>query len=109
MKRRESTEKTPRPAIGMRSVATPAQTDDAANSHRPEIRSAKLSRADPIAPATKPSCTDIVSQAWLEALNPQAAVSAGTTAEAENQTDIPKSSVKERRACLLYTSDAADE
>lgn len=40
----------------------------------------------------------MVNQACADALNPQAALSAGTMAEAENQTDMPMSSVKERRA-----------
>jgi len=39
----------------------------------------------------------MVSQDWPEAVKPQAAVRAGTTADAENQTDIPRSSDRARR------------
>jgi len=65
------------------------------------MRSARLSRADPSAPMTNPSCTDMVSQACPEVESPHSLVSAGTTAEAENQTDIARSSANASRAIDL--------
>ena len=56
------------------------------------MRSARLSTADPSAPMTKPTCTAMVSQACSELESPHSLVSAGTMADAENQTDIPRSS-----------------
>src|SRR4030042_6498241 len=80
----------PASTTGNRQVAPPASRDDTAKSQRPGTRSARLSRAEASAPTTNPSCTDMVNQALPEAVNPQAVVSAGTIAEAENQTDIPR-------------------
>jgi hypothetical protein len=61
------------------------------------MRSARFRTADPKAPATKPNCTAMVSHDWPEADSPHSLVNAGTTAEAENQTDIPRSSASESR------------
>jgi hypothetical protein len=54
-------------------------------------RSARFDAVDVIAPATNPSCTDAVSHTEAVALMCHASRSAGTTAEAENQTARPSS------------------
>ena len=56
-----------------------------ATSQRGGIRSARLSTALVRAPATKPSCTLMVSQAPAPPLRAHSASSCGSTAEAENQ------------------------
>ncbi len=53
------------------------------------IRSARFNTVEVTAPATKPSCTDAVSQTDAAALICHDSRSAGTTAEAENHTARP--------------------
>ena len=60
--------------------------------------SARLSAAEISAPATKPSCTEIVSHAPAEGVTPQAARNCGRTAEAENHGVISRNAAIARRA-----------
>src|SRR5262245_45322433 len=62
------------------------------------MRSERFATALNSAPATKPSCTAIVSQLTWLGLRPQALCRASVTAEAENQSDIAKSSTTASKA-----------
>ncbi len=66
-----------------------------------------LRTADPKAPMTNPSWTDIVSQACPDGPRFQVAPRAGTTAEAENQTDMPRNSARARQARARRLSPGA--
>src|SRR6266851_600557 len=65
-------------------VARPARQAHAATSRRADQRSERVSSADTIAPATKPSCTEIVSHAAPAVSSLHTLESAGVTADAEN-------------------------
>src|SRR6267142_1883335 len=56
------------------------------------MMSGRLSRALKRVPATKPSCTESVSQLAAPALRFHSLVNAGTTAEPLNQSDMPSNS-----------------
>src|SRR6476660_4785042 len=58
------------------------------NSRRGSTRSASPSNALATHPTTKPSCTALVSAACTNGVSRNCAVSAGRTADAENQSDI---------------------
>src|SRR5204863_8725245 len=73
-------------------VASPARHAQAATSRRADQRSESVSSADTSAPATKPSCTEIVSQAPPAVSSRHTRESAGATAEAENHGAIPHNS-----------------
>src|SRR5512141_391667 len=82
-------------------------SDETAKSPRAGIRSARFRTAEARVPATKPSWTDIVSQACPDAVRRQTELRAGTTADAENQTDMPRNWVKQRspKARLLSSRE----
>jgi hypothetical protein len=82
----------PLAASGMSVVIPAASSADPPNSQCVGSRSARLNTADTSAPATKPACTDMVSQARPPSSRLHAADSAGTTAEAENHTAIASNS-----------------
>src|SRR5262245_63807117 len=82
---------------GIKRVDSAASKAEMASKRRVGRRSARLSKAEVKAPTTKPVCTDIVSQARPASLNPQAEESAGTTAEAENQTAFANSTARDNR------------
>src|SRR5213594_973743 len=73
-------------------VARPARQAHAATSRRADQRSESVSSADTMAPATKPSCTEIVSHAAPAVSSRHRRESAGATAEAENHGAIPHNS-----------------
>ena len=91
-KRKSRASMRPVASSGIKTVARAASRADAVNSRRDETLSARLSKADPNAPATNPICTDIVSHARPASLKLHALVRAGTTAEAENHTAMPSNS-----------------
>src|SRR5881628_560602 len=74
------------------SVARPASAAQPATSRRADQRSDSVSSADASAPATKPSCTEIVSHAPPVASSRQTRDRAGATADAENHGAIPHNS-----------------
>src|SRR5437867_10306266 len=76
-------------------VTRPARHAHAATNRRADQRSESVSRADTSAPATKPSCTEIVSHAPPAESSRHTRDSAGATAEAENH------------GAMLHSSDAA--
>src|SRR5689334_2892137 len=61
---------------------------EAAKSRRGSSRSARPSRALTMQPTTKPTCTALVRAACMNAERRNSVTSAGSTAEAENQSDI---------------------
>src|SRR5437660_12537143 len=73
-------------------VARPASQAQPAIRRRADQRSESVSSADPSAPATKPSCTEIVSQAPPAVSSRHTRESAGATADAENHGAMPHSS-----------------
>src|SRR5262245_22482239 len=83
-------------------VARLARNAETANSQRAEIRADRLNQAEPNAPTTKPICTEIVSQARPDSSKVQADVSAGTTAEAENQTAIASNSASDIKSSICH-------
>jgi len=87
-------------STGISAVEDAASRAETVNRARDDIRSARFNRADPKAPTTKPICTDRVSQARAGSLKDQADVSAGTTAEAENQTAMARSSARQSRSSV---------
>src|SRR5205809_386478 len=81
------------PSCGTSSTsAPPAIAADAANSRRPDQRSESVSSADTSAPATKPICTEIVSQEAPAEPSRHTVESVGATAEALNHGAMPHSS-----------------
>jgi hypothetical protein len=73
-------------------VHAAALTAQPATSRCGRIRSAKPNTAEPMAPATNPACTGVVSQAAAPALRCHWAASAGPTADAENHTPMASTS-----------------
>src|SRR5207245_406943 len=71
-------------AIATPSVASPATTADAWTSRRADQMSLSVSIADTSAPTTKPSCTEMVSQAAPAGPSCHRRESVGATAEALN-------------------------
>jgi hypothetical protein len=64
---------------------------------RAECTSARLTSDEKSAPATKPSCTAIVSQAPAVVPRSHSTRSCGSTADAENQVDIESTSASASR------------
>src|SRR5258707_8465696 len=64
------------------------------------MMSGRLSRALKRVPATKPSCTESVSQLAAPALRFNSRVNAGTTAEPLNHSDMPSSSAIASKASV---------
>ncbi len=89
---------------GISPVARAASSAEPAKNRRTGTLSARVNADEPSAPTTKPICTDIVSQALPESLRPHASVRAGTTADAENQTDIASSSASESKSSVRHLS-----
>src|SRR5581483_8658487 len=91
-------------------VASAATTAPPANNRRADHRSASVNVADTSAPATKPSCTEMVSHAPPAGPRPQTAARAGVTAEALNHGAIAHASAAasttSTRCGLTYPSDA---
>src|SRR5713226_4311431 len=79
------------------------------------MMSGRLSRALKRVPATKPNCTESVSQLAAPALRFHSLVNAGTTAEPLNQSDMPSSSaiastasVRQREASSTFDEGSAE-
>jgi hypothetical protein len=87
---------------GIKRFAAAASRAEIVNNGRAGMRSARFNSAEPKAPTTNPICTDIVNQARAESVNCHAAVNAGTTAEAENQTPFAKSTDSARRSSVRH-------
>src|SRR5256886_17353095 len=83
-------------------VMRPARHAHAATSRRADQRSESVSKADTSAPATKPSCTEIVSHAPPAEASRHTPESAAPTAEAENHGAMPHSS--DRKSTRLNSS-----
>src|SRR5436309_6904768 len=79
-------------------VARPASQAQPATRRRADQRSESVSSADTSAPATKPSCTEIVSHAAPTVSSRHRRESAGATADAENHGAMPHSSDAASRA-----------
>src|ERR1700716_1339965 len=74
------------------------------------MMSGRLSRALKRVPATKPSCTESVSQLAAPARRFHSLVNAGTTAEPLNQSDMPSSSAIASNASVRQRDlDSFDE
>src|SRR5262245_59111600 len=73
-------------------VAPAASKAQAVKYQREGTTSAKFSSAAAAVPATKPSCTTVVSQLASATESPQTRCSSGDTALAVNQSDIPSNS-----------------
>src|SRR5438094_10324158 len=89
------------PAVGATAtptVASPAITAHPAIKRRADQRSLSVSSADTSAPATKPSCTEIVSHAAPTVSRRHRRESVGATADAENHGAMPHSSDAASRA-----------
>ena len=63
--------------------------------------SARLRNAATAVPATKPSCTTVVSHPACPSPSPHWAASSGESALAVNQSDMPMSSARETRTRVL--------
>src|SRR5438093_6015395 len=86
------------PAAATPNVATAAHTAEPATRRRAESRSANVKTALTMAPATNPSCTEIVSQAVSAGESCQTPASVGATADALNHGAIASSSAMARTA-----------
>ena len=85
------------PTVGFEALATPtvasaAATADTWTSRRADQRSLRVRTAETSAPRTKPSCTEIVSQAVPVGVSCHTRESVGATADALNHGAIAKSS-----------------
>ena len=72
----------------MSAFAAAAVRADAMKNRRGSNRSARLNRALTMVPTTKPACTELVNRDAISGGRPTLSRSAGTTAEAENQSAI---------------------
>ena len=82
----------PRAASASPAFAAAPSHAETAKRRRVAKMSGRFPNALTSVPATNPSCTASVSHAVAESVRPHSALSAGATAEAENQSDMPSSS-----------------
>src|SRR5262245_39849657 len=100
--RRPSVGAYPASSRGMAALQIAAARALTATSRWAESRSARFRMAERSAPTTKPIWTLIVSHDCSGPERPHSAVSCGTTAEAENQTEMAKSSAITRRLMVRH-------
>src|ERR1700682_5275699 len=89
-------------------VDAPAKAERA-NNRRVLNMSGRLKKALSKVPATKPSCTAIVSQLAVASERLHSTRNAGTTAEALNQSDIPSNSAADSSASVRQRALVTNE